>query len=477
MVSTVFEDLKYWWNKANIAKEADTLCSSIATLEEFPFAGITVMVPREADIDCAQVSRTTAAAILTNDSDLLLYDLGQRGSVLLLDSVEMSKWNPYNPMDAEIRALRLCPTIIARQLGIPSVRCLAYELKCNPEVRLPDLVRRSKSTAECNAMSDYYLFVKDYDPGLGSSIDVYKPKLQFPQYLDPRVSEVFSQYVYEDFYPCDGALHMYLPILNDDHARRSAWELGRTHRRLGYSAFNLSHPAMKRYGYIHEYVRRGQRIAVDSLPLDNEEQGTLGMRFLSEHLSLAQAVFNYDYKSPSYWRMFAMGEIICAGTNNAKLPTPELLTRFFKLGYMGSKPELADVHLLAQTQAVLYSLRVLKQFLETTNQTEHFARSVKSVLAGLPPLHVLMRSRHEITREFPDEASIDYFVHALLQFCERRSLAEASPNKEEAGQCIDQEETNSYEEAALHQTQEQRLTVDRSAQGRGFNLYELLALP
>ncbi|KAI3000604.1 hypothetical protein CBS147346_6958 [Aspergillus niger] len=89
IVPAVFEDLKHRWCKKNINSVVKNVPDlSTASLSDFPWGDAVVMVPGEADTYCAHVARLTGCAILTNDSDLLLHDLGKRGSVVLLDSIE-----------------------------------------------------------------------------------------------------------------------------------------------------------------------------------------------------------------------------------------------------------------------------------------------------------------------------------------------------------------------------------------------------
>lgn len=63
--------------------------------------------------------------------------------------------------------------------------------------------------------------------------------------------------------------------------------------------------------------------------------------------------------------------------------------------------EWNDIHAMAQLQAVLYSLRMIYQIIQglaLDERGESLGR-LRDVLARLPPLHVLMRSFHEVRRE------------------------------------------------------------------------------
>lgn len=406
MVSTVFEDLRRRWNKANILTAVqDTFCFNHCELgeQDFPWASITVMVPGEADSECARMSRLTGAAVLTNDSDLLLHDLGSYGSVLFLDSVELSQWDPSRPTDSKVRARRICPASLSSQLGIRSVRYFAYELSQNPQFGLSELIRRSRDN--CNFLDlepDYQHFLEEYDHGINNRAIV-----QHPQCLDPRLSELFLQYGTGNAHFTGSSPHMYLAILNEDHSRRCAWEEGRTYRALGYSIFNLCRPFAERYQFVEEYVRRGGRIAIDRITVDDEGWVVNEMHSFYTRLSFAQAAFGEEVSSSRFWRLFATCELFRDEASHTAPLEVDRLCRFLRFGYMGESVDWADVHLCAQITAVLYSLRILKQLLGLVTVTEEPVSSVKSIIAALPPLHVMMRSRREMIKDYPEDFSVE----------------------------------------------------------------------
>lgn len=405
MVSTVFEDLRKRWNKANIlmaVQDAFYFNHCEIGEQDFPWAAITVMVPGEADAECARMSRLTGAAVLTNDSDLLLHDLGSYGSVLFLDSVELSEWDPSRPTDSKVKARRLCPASLSRRLGIRSVRYFAYELSQNPQFGLSELIRRSRENCDfLDLAPDYQHFLEDYD---------YEPNsraiAQHPQDLDPRISEIFLQYDTGNACFTGSSPHMYLAILSEDHSRRCAWEEGRSYRALGYSVFNLCRPFTERYHFVEEYVRRGGRIAIDRIAMGDEGWITSEVHSFHTSLSSAQVAFGKKLSSSCFWRLFAMCELFRDETNHTA-PDVNRLCRFLRFGYMGEAVSWADVHLCAQIHAVLYSLRILKQLLGLVTVTEEPVLRLKSEIAALPPLHVMMRPRREMTREYPEDSSVE----------------------------------------------------------------------
>ena len=399
MVPSVFEDLKRRWNKNNIltATEGAVFLPLLETEEDdFPWAAVTVMIPGEADSECARTSKLTGSAVLTNDSDLLLHDLGPHGSVLLLNSVELSEWNSLRPVESNIKAKRLSPKLLACRLGINNIHHFAYELRKNPRLGLSELIRRSKNDQNSlEATPDYREFVEEYN-----CVSNAQPvMIQLPQHIDPRISELLFQLFQLRGVHLPGFVpHMYLAILNEDHSRRCAWEDGHLYRVLGYSVLNLSCPATDRCEFVDENVRRGGRIAINRITLGDEEWITAEVRVLGERLNSMGAVFDGDVSSPCFWTLFAISDIYGLETRTAVLKV-EQLCRFFSLGYMGEKLEWEDIHLHARINAVLYSMRILSQALELVSLTEGSMLKTKSILAALPPLHVMMRSRREMIME------------------------------------------------------------------------------
>ncbi|RJE20191.1 hypothetical protein PHISCL_07470 [Aspergillus sclerotialis] len=399
MVSAVFEDLKFRWNKKNISEAvSSTLSASLNDFEDYPWASITVMVPGEADAECARIARRSGCAILTNDSDLLVYNLGTHGSVVFFNSIEIDGWSCDDSGEsAEIKAMRLCPAWLSLRLGIVNVQHYAYELNRAPHLGQTELIQRSRSTSE--ETSEYRLFTKEYQigPCYGPMQDV----LQWPaQPLDTRLSEIYWQYGIHGIFMSGEAPHVYLGNLNEDHAKKCAWEQGRMYRSLGYSIFNAHLSVPRRFTSIYEYVRRGGRIAAVRTTLGDSEWIEAEMEYVCEHLGMAQATFHDHSASPTFWRAFALCEVYNARVMQDCLPDAGQLRRFFRLGHMGEKLEWSDIHLFAETRALLYSLRMLKQLLGASDYHGGLAAKLTTILSGLPSLHILMRSRHEITREY-----------------------------------------------------------------------------
>ncbi|OJJ45538.1 hypothetical protein ASPZODRAFT_134222 [Penicilliopsis zonata CBS 506.65] len=415
MVASVFEDLKGRWNKEAIAQlvhhELGPLCDGI----EGPiWSDITVMVAGEADGGCAAASHLLDCAVLTNDSDLLLYDLGRHGSVIFLDSVEMKKQNTQVPTAAEIRAMSLCPSLLSSRLGISDIKRFAYELKKNPRESLAVLLQRSKHPASIvNANPAYRHFLKEYQLDAEKQ-DIMLLEQEQPQTLDNRVSEIFWQ-----FKAFDGSSEhmprMYLPIINEDPSRKCAWEDGRSYRTIGYSLLNASRQANARFSSVDEYTRKGARIVPSRIALLDEHQVELELIAFSMRVDTIKRVHLGNTTSVQFWRSFALAEIYGQAINKAKNPRPAQLKQFIREGYLEEELDWPSVHLSARVQAIFYSLRILKQLLGVIKIDQTVMNVAASTLAGLPPLHLLMMSRREMAQRYTS-CSTDYedFFHQIL---------------------------------------------------------------
>lgn len=395
MVSAVFEDLRTRWNREQILQETQCDPSHLPN-GDYPWVEITVMVPGEADVECALVSKLTGSAILTNDSDLIVHDLGSHGSVVFLNSVQ-SVEDPEDTAHPKISAMRLDPSDLAHRLGIINIPRFAYELNENPHLGFSELLRRSKDNQEMTKnLENYHHFLREYQPDINRPLAVQGGT--YGQNLDARVSELVWQYNIPDAFCEADQPHIYLGILFEDHSRRCAWELGRFYRTLGYSLLNQAHPPTRQFTTVYEFVRRGTRIIAEQIMLGGSKTVISDLSTLQKRLDLAQNVFGADDQS-TFWVMFAVAEIYRDPSSQTSLPSAVQLERFLTKGFLGQETEWVDVHLLAQIHAVLYSLRMLQQLLRFLPDDD-LPGSSRLILNSLPPLYNLLPSRREIIQKF-----------------------------------------------------------------------------
>jgi hypothetical protein len=413
MVPAVFEDLKHRWNKENIlhtAQDSLFLADSVA-LKDFPWADATVMVPGEADMHCAYLAKLTGSAILTNDSDLILHDIGPHGSVVLLHSLELADTFGARSIEAPLQAVRLHPASLAQRFGLTDLLRLAYELKLHPNSKLTELIRLAKETLESEGSADYLEFSEEYKKGQEHA----KWEITNSHHLDPRISELVWQYEAQEINPWGEFPQFYLAILNEDHTRRCAWENGLSYRVLGYSIFNASRPPSRRFCFIDEFVRRGERIARNTLAIRDADWIANEVTAFCARLRVVRAALGENATTAKLWRIFALCEIYGWGDSGTSLPKTKPFSRFLNFGYMGDKADWADIHLTAQVQAVLYSLRIMKQLVGFTTSANHLMLEMQDTLMSLPPLHVLMRSRFEMANEHLTEDAAGEFLKRYRQ--------------------------------------------------------------
>lgn len=432
MVSAVFEDLVFRWSLDVVRKEVlcdidippPNIAGAGAGAEvQYLWTDITVMIAGEADVECARMAKISESAILTSDSDLLVHDLGVAGSVIFLNSLQMIETTQQPDsgiQEKELRGQGITPYDLSRRLGIPSLQPFGYELSKDPRAPFSKLLRLAKEYGESEKRSvEYCDFLREYEHGGGEphaikDEDEDKKKL-VTRGMDPRVSELFWQYESPDIFSEASQFHVYLGILHEDPSRRCAWEQARIYRSLGYALLNLSHPALHRSQSIYEFVRRGGRIVAEQVTLAGEKTVLSDLVSLQKRLDLARRIFDRQRGSPAdFWFLFALSEVYQDLSNTATVPTPKELENFLSKGFMGKGTDWRDVHILAQVQAVLYSLRILQQLIQVTASGYDIGAS-RSVLEELPPLYRLMRSRSEIIQGFADKQICRRVVHEMVK--------------------------------------------------------------
>ncbi|RAH73592.1 uncharacterized protein BO66DRAFT_461478 [Aspergillus aculeatinus CBS 121060] len=411
IVPAVYEDLRERWSKENIleALPSDSFLRMAANrLASLPWADVTVMVPGEADVYCAHLAKRNACSILTNDSDLLLYDIGSTGSVILVSSMSWTRTDPGNSITAQ----GICPNTVARRLGLESLLPLAFELQSNPRIGMGQLIQRSKIIDMApDPVPGYSHFAKEYQTSPNILVDDIGK--QYPQSLDNRVSEMVSQYLFPETYSHDALLNMYLVMLNEDPKRQCAWLQGRVIRVIGYSLFNLTQPIGKRHKYIVEHIRRGGRVTSDMITLENRSWLSAEIQSLLEQLNVVQAKTGMEVDCPVFWRTFALHNIFGL-QSTPKTPNLDQLMQLLAHGSMSNNLDWDDVHILAQIQSVLYSLRILKQLIGISELSDRQTTQAAAFLARLPPLHVLMRSAHEMKKESANLPAKNAINQAIL---------------------------------------------------------------
>ncbi|KAG8168062.1 hypothetical protein KVR01_003751 [Diaporthe batatas] len=329
------------------------------------YGHLTHLVPGEADYFCADHVRREGGALLTSDSDLLLYDLGQHGSVVFLSDLEIV------PEESESRPVLTYSqrSICERwslEPGQNGMLSLAFEIQSDPYQKISYWASQAqkKHSATANP-ADYADFVSEYINGSDSSLTI-PDSLKF---LDPRVSEFILSRVRNTETARTGPEEIsnpaeptfYLPLLLDRWDHESAWSPSTWIRQLAYSLCQTT-PSVS--STVTEYRRtmspksKGQAIELLSEPEMTETAHRL--------VDSCRTLINQKPQLPYLrWALFCLKqEITYASQEGKESLVKEVFQRAIKSRNRLDPGNWSTVHLTAQMQGTLYSLRMLHQVLK-----------------------------------------------------------------------------------------------------------------
>lgn len=392
MVPTVIEDLKRRWNHNAILELVPSVHDILPNCDHYPWGNITEVVPGEADLYCANAARQSGAAVLTGDSDLLVHDLGPSGSVIFFNSIESNEGDTENG-SMKIRATTICPNKIAKKLGVRSIQRFAFELKRDPYMNLGKVIQRAKeNTGGVENNASYVSFLREY-----ASLEGSIAQDNSIQMLDPKVSELYSQYTHPELDAADQPPVTYLPMLVEDHSRRCAWQEGIEIRIVAFSMLNLWVAPENRKDTVLEYSRRGTRVF--STPLMLLEEDDLQQTVMDLYKRLFVPLDKCGDFSALAWKVFAVQQILMTKDEDS-WPTPGQLRKLLETGRRAEMLDWRDIHFNAQIQSVFYSLRILRQSMAVSSQLKSSLAPtfelLYQVLQKLPPMRVISHSISDV---------------------------------------------------------------------------------
>ena len=461
-----------------------------------PGSSLIHMAPAEADDYCALHARRTGAAILTSDSDLLVYDLGLNGSVLFFKSLELSpdssiiSGSKFVEQETPVFGTRYHAPSIASKLNLPGrnaggtpLQRFCFERSRDASHSTLELKRRCLGTLSTSEEGHYKEFLQHYstdhillpDGDKGREIGAMQSQRSsrvFPG-LDPRLAELvvlFQQLRSPartenmesrsrtddhqkdeiDEYDEDGDREMFdlveqdldidlpifLPPVIEDPSRDSAWSYGREIRKLAYGLLGrvfvpARDPTLsgtttgegKKRGKVEqlritEYHRRGTRIA--GVPIDfpssfrnlevhiqnlldsihshgqhESQQISSPSNCISKSFPVSPALPPALIPSSRFWHPFALTLLTVQRLHNSKPAPSSAFADGYLLNHACVPKSWDDVHDQASLEAVLYSLRMLKQ---TASLVAEYAyredrdqfRALAEALESLPPISELM---------------------------------------------------------------------------------------
>lgn len=374
------------------------------------FQGITSVSPGEADLYCARYVKEHGGTVLTGDSDLLVHDLGTRGSVSFFKDLEVSEQCNIKT----IRCGQYTPALIVERLDLnPShgLKAFAFEMVMDPHASLPKLKQRSKDIKAVTDYRDIYEdFVKEYEV-LPKKVHTTECSEEAPKSLrvvlstlDPRISEYVLKFPqaaavaecpFPPVQPVENRsnVDMFLPFLLDCPSKTSAWEMSTAVRQLAYGIMNLTEPKENHVTAVVEYRRqqKGSRGREWQLPTYDEiEEASAGLVELAESISKKMP----SLSDIDIWRSIAFHQDLVFSSSAGKQSLGSLI---IESGVGLKRLSWDSIHFSAQLQGSFYSFRMLKQMLEVALVSQN----AENLSAASKRLSVLLRSLPDL-QAYPD---------------------------------------------------------------------------
>ncbi|KAF2133107.1 hypothetical protein P153DRAFT_149589 [Dothidotthia symphoricarpi CBS 119687] len=320
------------------------------------YASRTRIVPGEADDSCALHAKELARSLIfTSDSDLALYEYPQETLIVFFHDAVSSTGGTkaYSPHQ------------VRQKLQLTSLLPFALAILRDPSVTSDIIVNNARKIKL--ESSEYLSFSARYNEEISTPSYLSKNNgRSLPmQDLDVRVSEFVHQALSQ---PSQHPL-VYLPLLLEDPNQASAWNMGQDIRTLAYSLLHSS--------TVHEYKRKAQVIAVQEISPYSHANLQVPATDIERQISVLMTWASSKSVGPELvWPLFALSIVL--GDLNTPPPIP-LVLRVLNGDFDNN---WAFIQFSARIQAVLYSLRMLKQVVAVwlaINETAKIHEVVKSL--------------------------------------------------------------------------------------------------
>ena len=343
----------------------------VEALMDSRYSDRTWVVNGEADAFCAttalrihNMTPGTTVAIFTNDSDLILYDIGRNGKVVMLNDVQVRTASIGKVMEG----LVFHPSALIKsssQTGQP-LTLAAWKMRDNHQLSFKQAMASCTAADQCDeghmafkAMYDTKQAKKEFKKRRAMRREGHGIPL-----LDSRASELIcaATTMHETSDHAVDSMHagvdMYLPALYEDPARSTAWKIGQSFRAAAKAIVVY---ACKLQASIHEYRRSG--LSVRSFEMEQPSSEALRERcklWTQQLCAIFQQERSLDVNDQ--WRLMVM-QFALSDTDDEGMPSPDVddVTTVLSGANLAT---WSAVHLSAQFQAEYYSLRMLKQVLE-----------------------------------------------------------------------------------------------------------------
>ncbi|RMZ87420.1 hypothetical protein DV736_g5345, partial [Chaetothyriales sp. CBS 134916] len=362
------------------------VASAIESLFASNWARRVKVVPEEADFACARVAAHDRVSILTNDSDLALFDIRPESRIVWLNS--LSKRESTSSWTYLVASV-LYPAKAAEHWHLNSLTRLGFERQQAPAVSTALILERARvAIKDTRSELEYAKFCQLYtipqcDLALSHSLNG----------LDPRTAEFVVQML--EYTPIP---HLYLPMLHEDPSRDASWTYGMAIRQLAYSLCVLA--ICEGTVEVAEYYRRGERITATTVGVLTRDKAVAVAFGLLETLELSLGeIHNTGADSVIDWWMLAAVILAKERTHSGNQLSLTAFSSLFGLSEDHGGRETrtwTDMHLAANIQAILYSLRMLQQITNYATQWRKthclvhlVTQRLTKILAGMPTVEEL----------------------------------------------------------------------------------------
>ncbi|GKT59488.1 DNA replication initiation factor CDC45 [Colletotrichum tofieldiae] len=369
-----------------VAAIVDKLCQTTK------YATLVRLVPGEADAYCAEDVLRNGGTILTSDSDLTIHDL-KTGAVAFFRDLHVASASERDSLVGS----KFSPSDIAKRLQLPEeqgMRRFGYELAKSSRPKFAQVLENCKGdVSDPDEFRNFCVPYQTLETTDWSDVPVLSG-IDNPT-LDARLSEVVLQCVgYSGVAkppPGDSGAEgcmMCLPPLLDCPARASAWDSSASIRQLAYSLTCLLRPGavshVREYRRIYSGANQGKHVAMLPRPWIKDSMDSL-------LATLSQAKRDLKHEV-SAWQAVAVQLVLAYAQEEDKQEA--CLNSIKQVLSVAKDSNLVPwdvVHLSAQIQATLYSLRILAQVLDLMYEIKaekpvQGSKQLRELLATLPPL-------------------------------------------------------------------------------------------
>ena len=390
--------------RRDIAAPAFLIPAAVEALLESKYSTMIYVVPDEADRYCVAAARTISedrekcdVMIFTDDSDLLVFDLGPQTIVTWLSELEEDLTGD-GPI---LRGYEFAPNSIAHQVGCTDLRGIAFRMAHDNTISFKGAKAALLQTGGKEASADGFdVFMADYQlesqDAAFRHLHSQRKRVSYtpPAMLDTRLSELIHDVMTRSTGTSQCELEIFLPVLLDDPETRSAWTCGSLLRQAAYSIL-LAGSETCGLG-VREHRRAGSTVLLTTFtPVVQNAQSI-------HWLITARAAFETTGSRTAVagWRYLVV-RCMLTDMQSEDLPLP---THDNLLWLITAQPsyqcyQWVKLRLLAQYQATFYSLRTLGQILsyvagaENSGGLDADLLELESLLRGMPTFATFFGTR------------------------------------------------------------------------------------